>query len=247
MSNWKEPISLIRKRLRDWLVYSPVGNNVDSLDLDLLNRAQMWLSQYRQWDMLTKTVNIAVDENKTAVLPDDLNALLEVYVMLGNIGKPTLWYTANSPDIASRYTIDYTFDKATGRTATISFPFNAIIQGPLYIKYTYNLPDFVGTDEEGNELTEYSFFPPNLLLVCAKKIFSEDKGVTGDSQQLILNSFNEELRKFEMNSQYNNQAMDLTVKNKYGFPIKINGHALDGQGSGGAHSPYVPSTMFHGY
>jgi hypothetical protein len=40
----------------------------------------------------------------------------------------------------------------------------------------------------------------------------EDKGITGDSVQFAINAFNEELRKFELNSQYNNQQLDLTIK-----------------------------------
>lgn len=245
--NWTEPISTIRKRLRDILVFSSVGNNVSNLDLDLLNRAQMWLSQYRQWDALVKVIPMTLDSTKSMVLPSDINAILEVYVDLAGIGKPTLWYYQNAPDIAQRYTIIDTFDSSTGHSWKISFPLYGVIQGPLYMRYSYNLADFVGTDEAGNELVEYSFFPPNLLIRCAQKMHYEDKGITGDSVQVAINAFNEELRKFELNSQYNNQQLDLTIKNRYGMPIKIYGHSLDGANRAHSYSPYLPSTNVVGY
>lgn len=245
--NGTEPVSVIRKRLRDILVFSSVGNNISNLDLDLLNRAQMWLSQYRQWDSLVKVLPMTLDSTKSMTLPTDLNAILEVYVDLAGIGKPTLWYYQNAPDIAQRYTIIDTYDKSIGHSWKISFPLYGVIQGPLYMRYSYNLADFIGTDEAGNEIVEYSFFPANLLLRCAQKMHCEDKGITGDSVQIAINAFNEELRKYELNSQYNNQQLDFTIKNKYGMPIKIYGHSLDGANRAHSYSPYLPSTNVVGY
>jgi hypothetical protein len=241
MANWKEPIDTIRKRLLDSIIFSNIGNNVSQLDLDLLNRAQMWLEQYRQWDFLTREIAITLDANRSYTLPEDLNSVLEVYSSLEASGKPTHHYYNNSADVENRYVLSSEFDKATGHVWKIVFAGETPIQGELILKYTYSLPDFSGSG------TEYSFFPPNLLLRCAQKLHIEDKGITGDSPQLILSSFAEELRKFESNSQYSNQPMDLTVKNKYGVPLKIHGSDLNGQGTGSHYRPYLPSTFMSGY
>jgi hypothetical protein len=240
MSNWKEPVSLIRKRLQMTMIFSSQGNAVSNYDLDLLNRAQMWLSQFRPWDFLTKNIQIVLSDS-AFTLPDNCNAILDIYSVDGS-GIPVIHYTKDNVDPTQSYSIEATFDKSTGQTWKVSFVRGIEIGSELRLKYTCNLDDFVGTDENGVEIVEYSFFPPNLLLRCAQKMHIEDKGITGDSQQLALNAFEAELRKYEANSQYNNQAMDLTIKNHYGQPLKISGHSLSGTKNKVTYSPFSRST-----
>lgn len=249
MGLWNEPISTIRKRLTDWLIVSPTGGNVENLDLDLLNRANQWLQSYRQWDMLIKMVTLSLDASRTATLPTDLKSILEVYSDDANIGKPTIWFYEDCPDVAFRYTKSYVYDKSTGGYWTIQFPSVSPLLSNPKLKYVQVLPDFTGTDAMGAAITEYSFFPPNLLLRCAQKIFSEEKGLTGDNINATLLSFREELAMFESVAQFNNQQPDLTPKNKYGMPIKIATYSMDGRGMRRSDSPYTPAQQagFHGY
>ena len=117
------------------------------------------------------------------------------------------------------------------------------------MKYTAILPDFTGVDSLGVDIDEYSFFPPELLLRCAQKIHAEEKGMTGDNINATLLSFNEQLKIFETMAQFNNQQPDLTPKNKFGQPIKLYGHTLDGLNTRSGYSPYTPaqSAGLHGY
>lgn len=235
MSNWKEPIDLIRRRLQMTMVFSSMGNAVENYDLDLLNRAQMWLSQYRPWDFLVRNIPIVLSAS-AFVLPDTCNAILDIYSADGS-GIPIIHYYKDHIDPSQSYSVETTFDKSVGQVWTVSFNTTIAITSAMRLKYICNLPDF-----EGLETPEYSFFPPNLLMRCAQKMHIEDKGLTGDSQVLALNAFNEELRKFEANSQYNNQAMDLTVKNGYGQPLRIAGHKLNGSSGVAGYSSFSRST-----
>lgn len=244
-------ISDIRNRLKDWLICAPGSSYVPNLDLDLLNRANQWLQAYRQWDSLVKTVALTLDAltGRIAILPTDVKSILEVYVDNLVTGKPTFWFWEDDNDIAFRYTKQFTYDKATGGYWTITFPaISPLLTNPK-MKYTAMIPDFTGVDENGADIVEYSFFPPELLLRCAQKIHSEEKGMTGDNFVSILNSFNEQLRAYETMAQFNNHKPDLTPKNKFGQPIKIYGHQLNGSNVRSGYSPLTPAQAagLHGY
>lgn len=250
MSIWTGKISDIRNRLKDWLIYSASSSFVPSLDLDLLNRAKDWLQQYRNWDMLITTVTLTMDgTGRIAVLPTNLKSILEVYVDNLVVGKPTLWFYEDCPDVAFRYTKQWTYDKLTGGYWTITFPSVSPLLSTPKLKYIQLIEDYTGVDNAGADITEYSFFPPELLLRCAQKIHAEEKGMTGDNINAILNSFNENLRYFEQMAQYNNQQPDLTPKNKFGQPIKLYGHSADGLNTRSGYSPYSPAQQagLHGY
>lgn len=238
MSVWREPISLIRARLRDITVFNGTGWNVSNYDLDLLNRAQMWLATCKDWTLLTKRAALTIGTDRAASLPSDLNSTIAVYSDLDGSGIPAVFYTLDDIDVAKRYQFENEYTMATGHVWKIRFPANAIISGTIYIHYSFILPDFTGSDTP-----EYSFFPSNLLLRCAQKIHIEDKGITGDSVQVAINAFNEELRKFEINSQLNNVVYDTVPHNAYGQPIKIPGYQLGRGAMPNYQSPYLPSTF----
>jgi hypothetical protein len=238
MSVWNEPISLIRARLRDLTVFNGTGWNVQNYDLDLLNRAQMWLSTYKDWTLLTKRSVLTIGTDRSASLPSDLNSVIAVYADLDGSGIPAVFYTLDDIDVGKRYLFENDYTVAGGHVWKIRFPANAILSGTIYIHYSFRLADYTGS-----ETPEYSFFPPNLLLRCAQKIHIEDKGMTGDSAQFAINAFNEELRKFETNSQLNNVVYDTVPHNAYGQPIKINGYQLGRGALPNYQTPYLPSTF----
>jgi hypothetical protein len=249
MPLYGETISTIRKRLRNWLIYSTSTSEVPYLDLDLLNRARQWLENYRwKWDPLTTIVSLTLDSNRDAVCPSDLKTILEVYVYPVITNKPNIWFSEDHSDVAFRYTKFYTHDNDTGGFWTIRFPSVSPLLSNPKLKYSRFLPDYVGYSGS-TEIVEYSFFPGNLLLRTAQKIFIEDKGITGDNVEPILNAFKEELRNYEVSTQFNNQVCDLTPKNRFGQPIQISAYALDGSTYRPGHSVFTPAQAagLHGY
>lgn len=234
MGTWNTPVATIINRLKDILVYSDTGNNVENLPLDLINRAQMYLSTYRQWDYLKKVVALTLGDNRIATLPSDINAILDIYVDQG-IGKPSIHYYQNGNDVEERYELFDNFSATTGHSWYIQFPSTASLPGQLYLIYTYNLADITADDL-------FTFFPAEVLLRCAQVLHHEDKGITGDSSQLAINAFEKNLANFIRNSQYTNQQMDLSITNAYGDPVKIAGHSIDGRTTK-HRSPYTNSTI----
>ena len=232
-------IATIRNRLKLTMAYNSQGGNVSNLDLDYINRAKDWLCQYRMWDFLIKYQTATVPDTRIVALPADLQTLVEVYIDINGDGKPDLWFYANSPDVMNRYVLIPTYDPATGETMSIQFPPNAYLTTTPTLKYVFKVADYTRTG------TEYSFFTPGLLLRTAQKIYVEDRGIDDAKGKFILSGFSEELRLYEQMVMYNNQEMDLTVKNRYGVPIKLYGQSLDG-GTGRANPyPYLPSAAFY--
>jgi len=248
----QEPISNIRKRIRDWLINSATGGNVDQLDLDLLNRANRYLEDQRRWDFLRRVYTMTVTDNgsgqgKTCILPPEVQVIEQVYIDNAIVGKPQIWFYEDDPDVAQRYTKEYVYDKAVGGYWVLTFPsVSPLLSNPKML-YKTTLPEFVGADADGNEIVEYAVWPSELLIRCAQKIHVEEKGTTGFDVQGILNAYADCFQKFETKMQFTNQRADLTPKNKFGMPYKVEGMRLNGSGSMGSHSPYVPSTFFHGY
>jgi hypothetical protein len=255
---FNEPISAIRNRLKNWLNVSPSGGNVANLDLDLLNRANQWLQAYRRWDSLVTIYTLTVQDNtinaisypKSSVCPTDVKAILEIYVDNAVIGKPNLYFYEEDNDVAFRYTKQLIWDKTSSLPYwLLSWPSVSPLLSQPKLKYNRMIDDYLGVDGNGAAIVEYSFFPPNLLLRCAQKIHIEEKGITGDNVNPILASFREELKMYETMVQFNNQKADLTPKNKFGQPIKLYGHQMNGRQLRTGYTPYVPAQQagFHGY
>jgi hypothetical protein len=239
MGTWNTPVSTIINRLRDIIIFSDTGNNIENLALDLLNRAQNWLSMYRQWDYLKKVTELTVGANHIAILPSDVNSIISIYSDIEGVGKPSIYYHLNANDIAERYELYDTFSVVTGHSWYVQFPSAVPILEPLFIAYTYNLADIAPTDS-------FTFYPSELLLRCAQKLHIEDKGLTGDSIDVALRAFHEQLDNFVRNSQHVNHKMDLSVKDKWGNPIKLQGYRHDGAAANGQFSSYKPSSILTG-
>jgi hypothetical protein len=256
MSLFGDTISTIRKRFRNWALYNSLDSEVEHLDLDYLNRARQWLEQYRwKWDPLTTIVTLTLDSTLSAQCPADMKTILEVYCDTAGTGKPDIWFYEDHSDPAFRYTKLYTPKTVTGGVTsggywTVQFATlaNAFLSNPK-LKYARFLDDYVGYDEGGAEIVEYSFFPGNLLLRTAQKLFIEDKGLDPNNSSVILKSFTEELRNYEVSIQGNNHVCDFTPKNKFGVPIHVTGYAMDGSTVHSGQSVYTPAQQagFHGY
>lgn len=240
MSTLLEPISKIKARFEQWARFSNTGAKVQDIALDYINRAKDWLCEYRSWDRLKRQVALTLASDLSSLLPSDLVSILAVWCDSNGDGKPDWYYYRDHTDVAHRYTVAGEFDPTVGHSLTIQFPSGSNLSGSPVLEYSTGISDYTGNE------TEYSFFPPSLLLRCAQKIYCEDKGKTGDDEQLLINAFWEDLRRYEQNVQHSNTVMDLTLRDAAGNPMRILGHAMDGSGGSPTVTPYVPSTWFHG-
>jgi len=220
------------------MAYNPTGGDTADLDLDYVNRGKDWLCGYRPWDFLIHYINLTVDDTRIVDLPTDLQAIMEVYVDINNDGKPDLWFYANSPEVMQRYTLLNNYDPTLGASWQIKFPPNAYLYTSPTVKYIQKVDDYTGA------ASELSFFPAELLLRTAQKLYLEDRGIADTKAELILKSHAELIRAFEQMFQYQNQDMDLTVKNRYGVPIRVQGQPLDGSNQKIGYSPYLPAASF---
>ena len=243
--NLNENIGNVLNRLTDWCQYSKTGNAVADLPLDLLNRGKDWISGYHQWDFLIKVADLVLSSGTTYTVPIDCQAIIDIYTDCDGDGQPHWRFCKDATDISKRYTIADAFTATGGHSRTITFPSSAYLSSTPKIKYSALLADYVGTKLNG-AYTELCFFPANLMLRAAQKIHCEDKGRSGDDVISITKALWDEMRIAEAMLQHQNEEMDITIKNKYGQPIKINGHSMDGRSTGSANSPYVPATFFHG-
>lgn len=218
-----DTIETLRNRLKNWLIYSSTESHVENLDLDLLNRAQSWLVSYR-WgaDPLITTYTLTLSGSNEATCPSDLKTILEVYCDSTIPGYPDIHFYENHNDVAQRYTKYYTHNNGTGGYWTIVFPSVSPVLSSPKLKYAVFLSDYTGTGDE------YSYFPGELLLRTAQKIFAEEMGITGEKVDRILTSHIENIRNYETSIVGNNMVPDLTPKDHYGRPIHIAGYKLDG-------------------
>jgi hypothetical protein len=235
MSIWNDNAATLINRIKDVLVYSDYGNNITNLALDMANRAQAWISMYRPWDFLKKVVTLTIGADRICSLPTDLNTILRIYVNNGDGGQYVDYYP-DAPAVEERYELFDDFTASAGHVWYIQLPSAASIVGPLSLKYTYDLPNITAEDQ-------FLFYPSELLLRAAHKLHIADKGLTGDRVDNALAEFERVMANFIRNSQHMNQKMDLNIHNKYGTPVKIGGHALDGSGSIRYHSPYQNSSI----
>lgn len=238
MSIWKDDAATLINRVKDVLVYSDTGNNMSNYALDMINRAQAWITMYRPWDFLKKVTLLTIGDDRICSLPSDLNTILRIYMNTGDGGQYVDLYP-DAPAVEERYELFDDFTASAGHVWYIQLPSAASIVGPLYLKYTYDLDDITADDN-------YLFYPSELLLRTAHKLHIADKGLTGDRVDNALAEFERVMANFIRNSQHNNQKMDLNLHNKYGTPTKIGGHALDGSGSIRYHSPYQNSAILVG-
>jgi len=212
-----EPYLTFSKRLTDWLNTS--GGEVSNLPLDLLNRAQYRLWAYRAWEGLIVHQSLTLSSNASSLPSDFAGAVVLVYIDTNSDGKPDMYFYRNG-NASSGYKLVDVFVKATGHAWTITF--FATPGGTPVIVYPKALPDFEGTG------TEYSFFPPDLLLAAAKVIHIEESDLVGPEYQAVLNSYATLLRDYEQSNQYQNTELRMSVLDDAGDEIGVDDYDLEG-------------------
>jgi len=239
---WQDKISDILDLIGATSIYNTARSTTPAnLNLKLVNQAKDWLCTYKPWRDLQVLVQLPLGTDRKVTLPSDFGSVIEVFIDASNIGKPSWWYTLRDNDVAKRYDEEVVYDVATGFVRKFVFPPTVYIPQNPWVRYSKVVADYTGTG------IEFSFFPKNIMLLVVKKILQDYYGVNAsDDPKWISMRVSEELRMLEAYAYNNNVALDMSVKDRYGNPIRISGGSLDGSRSGTNFSPYVPSTMFTG-
>jgi hypothetical protein len=244
---WKDKISDILALINAQAVYNTNRSTTPiRLDIKVFNQAQDWLCMYKPWRDLRVVAQLTLDSQRKITLPADYGYCLFVYTDPANIGKPMYYYTLYDNDVARRYSEEVTVDGTTGvRTIKFAFPPTVFIPSNPYVVYCKTLDEATTADDTSNKI---SFFPLNVMLVVAKKILQDYYGVAANQDPNWINQrVQEELRIFEGYAYNNNVALDMSVKDRFGNPVFIQGMSLDGSKPRlNRPSPFLPSTLFSG-
>jgi hypothetical protein len=217
MGYWTAKYSEIEPRLKDFIKAGDNGN-VTNVALDLLNRAQDYLWQYKAWGYLQKVASVTMT-NSTGSMPSGFGRLLSVYLDSNNDGIPEIQYYENHSDITRTYSMAATFVTATGYTWTITMP-NA--PGTIKVRYMPEITAFTGTG------TEYSVFPAQLLLITAMKIHLQEIGADSNDLQAVINAWSEEIRDFTQAIHKMNPPRGISVRDGVGQQVGISGMDISG-------------------
>lgn len=224
-------------------IYNTATSTVPTnLGLVVLNQAKDWLCMYKPWRDLRLDTQLTLGADRKCTLPSDFGCMISVWIDPSGIGKPMWFYTLNDNDIARRYSDETTYSAAAGWTRKIVFPSSTYLPQNPYITYSKVIADYTGTG------TEFSFFPKNIMLVVAKKMLQDFYGVPANQDPGWINMrVNEEIKMFEGYAYNTNVSLDMSVHDRFGNPVFIQGASLDGSRARiNRPSPFLPSTFFSG-
>jgi hypothetical protein len=228
MALWSDTVQSILDVISGAAVYNTNNSATpQNFTLVLLNMAKDLIAEEKQWNDLQVRLKVTLDSEKKITLPADYGAVMDggVFVEDEGSGKPTIFFSLNSGDITTRYTIETTEDPITGvLTRKFCFPSMTAANQNLYIVYLRVLPDYTMAD-----VNKVCMFPKAIMLAAAKKLMLDNFGVAGNEEPNWINlRYKEELKKLVAYTYNNNVDMDLTVHDRNGNPVFINGMAHDG-------------------
>jgi hypothetical protein len=244
---WGDKISDILTVISASSVYSVNNSSTPTgLDVIIYNQVQDWLCMYKPWRDLRVDAELVLGADKKGTLPADFGSMMFVYTDPSNIGKPMYFYTLNDNDVARRYTEEVTRDAVTGIiTRKLAWPPTVFLPSNPHIVYSKVLESATVADRTGTRL---SFFPINVMSAVSKKILQDYYGVPGNQDPNWINlRVQEELKSFEGYAYNNNVSLDMSVKDRFGNPVFIQGGSLDGSKPRlNRPSPFLPSTLYSG-
>jgi len=219
---WNDTYTTLKPRLTDWLRKTG-GGSVTDLELDLSNRALLWLWQYRDWDDLIQRLTVTLDSSLNMTLPAALGRIVNVYWDTDSDNVIEGKFNLNDVDEAKNYIITDTFTKAVGHSRVIHFP--RANHTPV-IKYVATLEALTGSG------TEYLFFPAELMLRTAQRLRIEEKGITGVDTKSILEAQERELNNYTDANYRRNVSGRFVLKDSNGDEVFTENLALDGSDTG---------------
>lgn len=208
----------IKNVVSDWL--QGEGSAVADLELNLINRAKDYIARYRHWDELKKRLTLTLDSDGKTVTnyPNDIQAIIEVGLDTDGDGRLDYFFFLDDYEPGRGYYLESGWTKAAGHSWTMKF--NDPPSGSPVLIYQMKLTDFEGTG------TEYSFYPKELMIKTAQKLFIEDSGAH-DEYGVIDKAFREQMRDYESLHQYQNTAMKMVPLDNYYNAVEFDGNALD--------------------
>lgn len=223
---YNQPLySELKARLEDWIQSS--GGSVQTLPLDLLNRAQDDLTIHRQWsDMMFTTPLVPVNgEDKAYSMPSGMASYKIISSDHDEDGKPDEYFYDRSIQDKG-YNIEDRFDILSGHAHVVIFYRDPNNLPNVY--YQKALSDFtdIGTPQ-------YSFFPAELLLRTAQKIHIEETGLTSAEVTVILNSQQKLIDKYTASHHNVNNDLKMEILDSEGYPIQTEAMNLRGDFDGG--------------
>lgn len=193
------------------------SSSTPDLALRYLNRAQnvLWSNPVNGWDyLIVDRVPLVLggDTGLEVTLPTECKKIIAVYIDNNGDYRPDIYYYKDGR-LVFGFQFTANFDKATGQAHKIKFYYAPA--GQPYVKYQKTLADFVG-----GETPEYSFFPGELLLLCAQSIRTREKGLVQE-QQLIDLEYRKLLKEFKAQAQHNCEDYGIEINDANGMPINI--------------------------
>lgn len=210
----------IRLPLLDWLTNSGASKNVSDLVLTLSNRAQQNLWAKKPWSNLAVRVALSLSSG-VYTLPANFGRIIDIWADLSGQGIPSYWFY-DGDNYEGGYRLDAGFTKAGGYARTITFHYGQ--QSSAYMRYQKLLDDFTG------EGTEYSYFPPNLVLLEAQKISTMEKGNVKEWQALSA-MFEEVFKDFCNATQWINYDPNPKLNDRNGNEVQLESYSLNGSSS----------------
>jgi hypothetical protein len=211
---FSELYSDIANDFNNWVQAEGSSYTAD-LALRYLNRAQntLWMNPVNGWDyLIVDRVALTIGTDLVATLPDECRKVIAIYVDMNADGKPKIYYYKDGR-IMFGFRFTDTYSAAAGHAFSVKF-FYSPIGGTAYLRYQKTLPDFTGT---GNE---YSFFPGELLLLCAQVIRTREKGMIQE-YSVLDKEYRHLLKDFKQQHQHNCEEISVEINDANGTPIII--------------------------
>jgi hypothetical protein len=182
----------VRNRFSSWLDITPA--NVTNPYLDYINRGQRKLWMYRDWKALIPPPVALTVTDKVASVPADFGKLRRVFTDTDSDLIPDKMYYQRDRMPGNSYWFYDDFDKGTGHEHKIQFSKDP--QSTVYLEYVKILDPFTATDSETNPADEYSFFPPELLLMAAQTEHTSNYRSRQAEYKPLRDMYEKELRAF---------------------------------------------------
>jgi hypothetical protein len=247
MAIWQDKIADIIAACNFGSIYNTARTtSLPNLGLTVYNQAQDYLIMYKPWRDLRVVAQLTLASDRSVTIPADFGECRFCYTDPAVIGKPMYFYYLNANDVTMRYSEKVTTDPVTGaKTMTFQFPPTVFIPQNPYIVYSKVLPNATQDDINSGKI---SFFPMNVMLVVMKKYLQDFYGVAANQDpNWINNRMAEELRLFESYAYQNNEPLDMSIHDRFGNPVFIQGMSLDGSKPRLTRpSPFLPTTFFTG-
>jgi len=207
------------------------GGAVTDIARDLLNRAQQHLWSHTEWQGLRKQSTLVVDPvTYLAPMPADYGRMVNIYWDSTGDGIADGYFDIGGTDPMRFADVRETFDISTGMTFNVFF--GRVPTFTPIVRYIANLNDFTEVDAQNQPITEYSFFPAELLLKTAEMLHLQEKGSDNVTLGAVTGAHLNLLTQFEQ-MQNRGSSQDRAMRDALGYRVYSESLDLRGDDSSG--------------